>query len=70
MKAMREDPKMGVWAASAGNHSLGLSYHGHRLGIPVNIVMPLNAAINKVDACMKLKANVLLRVSIGGYALY
>src|ERR1700760_4709701 len=30
----------GVIAASAGNHSQGLSYHAARLGIPVTIVMP------------------------------
>ncbi|MGB3724100.1 MAG: threonine ammonia-lyase, partial [Pacificimonas sp.] len=30
----------GVIAASAGNHSQGLSYHGARLGVPVTIVMP------------------------------
>lgn len=30
----------GVIAASAGNHSQGLSYHGTRLGVPVTIVMP------------------------------
>src|SRR3954466_12314597 len=30
----------GVIAASAGNHALGLSYHGQDLGIPVTVVMP------------------------------
>ena len=30
----------GVIAASAGNHAQGLAYHGHRLGVPVTIVMP------------------------------
>ncbi len=30
----------GVIAASAGNHSQGLSYHGARLNVPVTIVMP------------------------------
>lgn len=32
--------RRGVIAASAGNHSQGLSYHGTRLGVPVTIVMP------------------------------
>ena len=30
----------GVIAASAGNHALGLAYHGGLLGIPVTVVMP------------------------------
>src|SRR4051794_29478000 len=30
----------GVVAASAGNHALGLAYHGRLLGIPVTVVMP------------------------------
>ena len=32
--------RRGVIAASAGNHSQALAYHGRRLGIPVTIVMP------------------------------
>ena len=32
--------KRGVIAASAGNHALGLAYHGQLLGIPVTVVMP------------------------------
>lgn len=35
-----EQRQRGVIAASAGNHSQGLSYHGTRLGVPVTIVMP------------------------------
>src|SRR5688572_16656828 len=35
-----EQKKTGVVAASAGNHALGVSYHGQRLGIPVTVVMP------------------------------
>ncbi len=38
----------GVIAASAGNHSQGLSYHGSRLGIPVTIVMPRTTPMVKV----------------------
>src|SRR5688572_32586503 len=32
--------KHGVVAASAGNHALGLAYHGKLLGIGVTVVMP------------------------------
>ncbi|MEO0499226.1 MAG: threonine ammonia-lyase [Pseudomonadota bacterium] len=35
-----EQSSKGVIAASAGNHSQGLSYHGARLGVPTTIVMP------------------------------
>ena len=40
--------KRGVIAASAGNHSQGLSYHGTRLGVPVTIVMPKTTPMVKV----------------------
>jgi len=43
-----EERKQGVIAASAGNHSQGLSYHGTRLGIPVTIVMPTTTPMVKV----------------------
>ena len=45
-------------AASAGNHALALSYHGRDLGIPVTVVMPLNAPIMKISACRKHGAEV------------
>src|SRR5687768_15500979 len=41
--------KRGVIAASAGNHSQGLSYHAARLGIPVTIVMPKATPFVKVQ---------------------
>ncbi len=40
--------RRGVIAASAGNHSQGLSYHGKRLGIPVTIIMPRTTPTIKV----------------------
>lgn len=51
----------GVIAASAGNHALGLSYHGRQLAIPVTVVMPRFAPLVKVAACRKLGANVVLQ---------
>ena len=50
----------GVVAASAGNHALGLAYHGKLLGIPVTVVMPRFAPIVKVATCRKLGARVIL----------
>lgn len=52
--------KKGVIAASAGNHSQGLSYHGQLLGVPVTVVMPIHAPINKVANCRHLGAEVVL----------
>ena len=43
-----EQKQRGVIAASAGNHSQGLSYHGTRLGVPVTIVMPSTTPTVKV----------------------
>lgn len=43
-----EERRRGVIAASAGNHSQGLSYHGTRLNVPVTIVMPRTTPSVKV----------------------
>ena len=52
--------KRGVVAASAGNHALGVAYHGGLLGIPVTVVMPRFAALIKVTNCRQLGATVEL----------
>jgi threonine dehydratase len=52
--------RRGVIAASAGNHALGLAYHGRLLGIPVTVVMPQFAPLIKSNACRRLGAHVLL----------
>src|SRR5258708_1827728 len=53
--------KRGVIAASAGNHALGLAYHGKLLGIPVTVVMPDYAPLIKVSTCRKLGARVMVQ---------
>lgn len=53
--------KRGVIAASAGNHALGLAYHGRLLRIPVTVVMPDYAPLIKVSTCRKLGARVLIQ---------
>ncbi|HEY4300608.1 MAG TPA: threonine ammonia-lyase [Candidatus Didemnitutus sp.] len=61
---LRLDPdqkKRGVIAASAGNHALGLAYHGRLLRIPVTVVMPDYAPLIKVSTCRRLGASVLVR---------
>lgn len=50
----------GVVAASAGNHALGLAYHGKLLGVPVTVVMPRFAPLVKVATCRRLGAHVVL----------
>jgi threonine dehydratase len=50
----------GVIAASAGNHALGLAYHGQLLGIPVTVVMPKWAPLIKVSNCRSFGANIIL----------
>ncbi len=52
--------KRGVIAASAGNHSQGLSYHGTRLGVPVTIVMPRPTPVVKVMQTESVGGEVLL----------
>src|SRR5437764_9357066 len=51
-----EQKRGGVVAASAGNHALGLGYHGKLLGIPVTVVMPKWAPLVKVENCRHLGA--------------
>jgi threonine dehydratase len=55
-----EQKSHGVIAASAGNHALGLSWHGRSLGVPVTVVMPRFAPLVKVARCRKFGATVLL----------
>jgi threonine dehydratase len=52
--------KRGVIAASAGNHALGLAYHGSLLKIPVTVVMPRFAPLIKSSTCRRLGAQVVL----------
>ncbi len=56
----REQRERGVVAASAGNHALGLAWHGRALGIPVTVAMPRFAPLVKVATCRRLGANVVL----------
>jgi threonine dehydratase len=55
-----EAAQRGVIAASAGNHALGLAWHGRLLGIPVTVVMPRFAPLVKVSRCRKFGATVRL----------
>jgi threonine dehydratase len=52
--------RQGVISASAGNHALGLAYHGKLLEIPVTVVMPKFAPLIKRATCRNLGATVVL----------
>jgi len=60
LKLDEEHRTKGVIAASAGNHSQGLSYHGTRLGVPVTIVMPRSTPTVKVMQTESVGGKVLL----------
>lgn len=51
----------GVVAASAGNHALGLAYHGRLLKIDVTVVMPEYAPLIKRTTCERLGARVVIQ---------
>jgi threonine dehydratase len=55
-----ERRRRGVIAASAGNHSQGVSYHGTRLGVPVTIVMPRTTPHVKVMQTESVGGKVIL----------
>jgi threonine dehydratase len=56
-----EARRLGVVAASAGNHALGLAYHGKLLRIPVTVVMPEHSPLIKIATCEKLGARVVVQ---------
>jgi threonine dehydratase len=55
-----DEKRRGVIAASAGNHAQGLAYHGHRLGVPVTIVMPRGTPFVKVQQTRDFGATVVI----------
>ncbi len=60
LQLTEEQKERGVIAASAGNHSQGLSYHGTRLGVPVTIVMPRTTPTVKVMQTESVGGDVVL----------
>lgn len=48
----------GVVSASAGNHAQAVAYHGTRLGIPVQVVMPEHTPLIKVSNTRRFGADV------------
>ena len=60
MQLSPEQARKGVIAVSAGNHALGLSWHGRLLGVSVTVVMPRFAPLVKVMRCRQFGATVVL----------
>jgi threonine dehydratase len=52
--------RVGVIAASAGNHAQGVAYHAQRLGIPAVIVMPQHSPGIKIEHTRDYGAEVVL----------
>ena len=50
-----EQQRRGAISASAGNHALGMAYHGGMLSIPVTVVMPRFAPLIKVRIAASLE---------------
>lgn len=59
----RGQGQQGVVAASAGNHAQGVARAAREAGLAATVVMPVNAALTKVEACRSLGARVVLQGS-------
>jgi threonine dehydratase len=55
-----EQARQGIITASAGNHALGLAWHGRLLAIPVTVMMPRFAPLVKIARCQQFGATVVL----------
>lgn len=56
-----EQKKLGVVAASAGNHAQGVAFSASKFGIKAYIVMPESTPVNKVSSTANLGAEVILK---------
>lgn len=58
LNAPRDKVADGVYTASSGNMAQGVAYTAKVLGIPASVLLPENAAANKVEALKRLGANI------------
>ncbi|MGH7651789.1 MAG: threonine/serine dehydratase [Gemmatimonadaceae bacterium] len=56
----REIPKVGVAAASGGNHGLAVAYAAHKLGIPAKIFVPSVASPVKIEKIRHYGADLVI----------
>lgn len=54
----KEQIAEGVYTASSGNMAQGVAYAAKRLGVPATVLLPMNAAANKVAALERLGATI------------
>ena len=53
------DAARGVTTGSAGNHAQALAFAAAHFGVPCEIVVPVGAPINKIEACRSYGATVI-----------
>ena len=53
------DASRGVTSGSAGNHAQALAFAARHFGVPCEIVVPVGAPINKIEACRNYGAHVI-----------
>ncbi|CAE7512259.1 tdcB [Symbiodinium sp. KB8] len=62
LKRLDEEAKrIGVIAASAGNHAQAMAYHAKQQGIPCTVYMPTIAPLTKIQACRDIGAEVVVQ---------
>ncbi|CAH2231689.1 jg2347 [Pararge aegeria aegeria] len=57
----RDKQKVGVVLASLGNQAIGICFYGHKIGVPVTVVMPTCVPIAKLQMCHNLSAKVIIQ---------
>lgn len=55
-----DDRARGVVTASAGNHAQAVAYHGRRLGVGIDVVMPEHTPLTKIASTQRFGATVRL----------
>ena len=57
--SLGSDAARGVTTGSAGNHAQALAFAAAHFGVPCEIVVPVGAPINKIEACRSYGATVI-----------
>src|SRR5687768_2574758 len=57
----REVPRIGVVAASGGNHGAAVAYAAMKLGVPARIFVPTIASTAKIERIRQYRAELVVR---------
>ena len=57
--SLGEVARRGVTTGSAGNHAQALAFAARHFGVPCEIVVPVGAPVNKIEACRNYGATVI-----------